>query len=348
MRPPRLDRVTVERVLGKMRRMGSSKRSWDRDLNRWLLRKQLAPLFQQSAPPTLALTTIPIVADVMEDLPVDRWVYYCVDDFSHWPGLDQATMLTMEEQVVRRADLLIAASSVLQVRLGGMGREASLCTHGVNLEVWKGGGAAKFTWPSFIQGPVALFWGVVDRRLDTDFLVQLASSLPELSIVLVGPVQSPDPAIQQLPNVHSLAAVTTEVLARMAQAADCLIMPYAKNPLTLAMQPLKLKEYLASGRPAVVRRLPSTESWALACDVVDNAAEFVKAVQRRIDFGISPEQANSRRLLERESWSRKAEEFQALVQAAGTAGGLEGEVDSPARRVPLARQQDNGMFRHGR
>ncbi|MFN9914033.1 MAG: hypothetical protein ACK53L_15695, partial [Pirellulaceae bacterium] len=82
MRPPRLDRVTVERVLGKMRRMGSSrqqassvpqisngprvlspwmwpwfKRSWDRDLNRWLLRKQLAPLFQQSAPPTLALTT---------------------------------------------------------------------------------------------------------------------------------------------------------------------------------------------------------------------------------------------------------------------------------------------------
>jgi hypothetical protein len=323
------------------------KRKWDRDLNRWLLRQQLASLFQQPAPPTLALTTIPIVADIMEDLPVDRWVYYCVDDFSHWPGLDQATMLTMEEQVVRNADLLVAASSVLQVRLAGMGREASLCTHGVNLEAWKAKAETKFAWPSSIKGPVALFWGVVDRRLDTDFLVQLASSLPQLSIVLVGPIQSPDPVIQQLPNVYSLAAVTTEVLARMAQAADCLIMPYAKNPLTLAMQPLKLKEYLASGRPAVVRRLPSTESWAFACDVVDNAEEFVKAVQRSIDLGISPEQVDNRRLLEQESWRCKAEEFQALVQAAGTARGLAGEVGSSSRRVPLVPQHDNGMIRHG-
>ena len=32
-------------------------------------------------------------------LPVDRWVYYCVDDFSVWPGLDADVMRTMEQEL---------------------------------------------------------------------------------------------------------------------------------------------------------------------------------------------------------------------------------------------------------
>jgi hypothetical protein len=35
-------------------------------------------------------------------------------------------------------------------------------------------------------------------------------------------------------------------------------MPYADLAATRAMQPLKLKEYLATGRPVVVRDLPAT------------------------------------------------------------------------------------------
>ena len=58
----------------------------------------------------------------MGNLPVQRWVYYCVDDFAQWPGLDQHTLRQMEQRVVHDADVVIAASETLQTRLAEMGR----------------------------------------------------------------------------------------------------------------------------------------------------------------------------------------------------------------------------------
>lgn len=339
MRPPRWDRATFDRVIGKLNQAAKPKtrivdadrddrrprvvspwmwpwfkRGWDRAWNRWLLGTQLRRLLARGPRPSIALTTIPIVADLMGQLSVDRWVYYCVDDFSQWPGLDQDTMGRMEECVIRRADTLIAASVSLQDRLHRLGRDAELCTHGVDLETWQVPGPVTFHWPPPIAGPTALFWGVIDRRLDTSLLSQLAAKFPELSIVLVGPTQQPDPALRSLPNVHFLPPVDIRQLSAMAQSADCLIMPYAKTPLTHAMQPLKLKEYLASGRPAVVRRLPSTAPWSEACDVIDTAEELVQAVRYRIEHGISAAQHKARQTLAAESWSHKAEDFYRMVR----------------------------------
>ncbi len=72
----------------------------------------------------------------MSHLPVDRWVYYCVDDFGTWPGLDQKPLAVMEAEVIRQADVLIAASAVLKQRLEETREEVTLLTHGVALDHW--------------------------------------------------------------------------------------------------------------------------------------------------------------------------------------------------------------------
>src|SRR5207244_2204836 len=50
-----------------------------RKLNRELLVRQLAPLVRHLPEPVIAVTTLPLVADLVGILPVTRWVYYCVD-----------------------------------------------------------------------------------------------------------------------------------------------------------------------------------------------------------------------------------------------------------------------------
>ena len=59
-------------------------------------------------------------------------------------------------------------------------------------------------------------------------------------------------------------------------------MPYADLPVTRAMQPLKLKEYLATGKPVVVRDLPATEPWADCLDVAETPEAFAAAVRRAV------------------------------------------------------------------
>jgi len=108
-----------------------------RRINRALLLRQLTPLVRSLPEPPTVITKIALVADLMGVLPVRRWVYYCVDDFSKWPGLDNSVLGGMEEAVVRRADRLIAVSEVLRERLERMGRSSLLLTHGVDLEMWQ-------------------------------------------------------------------------------------------------------------------------------------------------------------------------------------------------------------------
>lgn len=363
-RTPRFDLQTMKRVTEKLRQWGNSKlanashqqqgeasaprvethdnlqvvnpKMWpwfgsgrDRKLNRWLLSKQLASLISQLPQPVVALTTLPITADLPAALPVDRWVYYCVDDFSQWPGLDGDTLRTMDRAMIQRADSLVAVSETLQTMIADEGRSSSLLTHGVDVDFWNARCDLRKTGlqtrpnsnPTHQDGlgspscgPTVVFWGVIDRRMDSPSLMQLARDMADGTIMLIGPQQNPDPAILALPNVKTLPAQPITALPAIANEASVLVMPYADLPVTRAMQPLKLKEYLATGKPVVVNRLPSTDAWSDCLDVATTPEQFSRLVRERISTGITVSQALARNRLQQECWNSKAAQLELVLK----------------------------------
>ena len=294
----------------------------DRRLNRALLTRSLNRVIASLPQPVTAVTTLPITADLVGRLPVAKWVYYCVDDFSEWPGLDGRTMERMDADMIQSADEIIAVSEHLQDHIALHGRYSQLLTHGVDLTQWANVGqrTSHITSPTIDAGPSSslddlphpriVFWGVVDRRMDFEFVSRLANSLDRGSITLIGPQQDPDSRLLQLPRVTALGAVAFAELPRIAASADVLVMPYINAPVTRAMQPLKLKEYLATGKPVVVRELPATRGWHDCMDVAQTAEQFVKLVHQRSDGKISNEQRIARSRLKDEGWDAKALEFE--------------------------------------
>jgi len=335
MRPPRFDRATFARGWEKLRHWFQphpgpdglpenltvvNPRMWpwfsrphDRRINRRLLLKQLRPLIHSVGSEVLAVTTIPLVADLMESLPVVRWVYYCVDDFGHWPGVDQAAVRAMESLVVHRADVLVAASEPLQQRLAEQGRTASLLTHGVDLEHWISENREPLDALAGLERPLVVFWGLLDRRMDVALVHRVSKGLDRGTLVLVGPESEPDPALYQSPRVVHLPGMPYEELPRLAAAASVLVMPYADLPVTRAMQPLKLKEYLATGKPVVARDLPAIRPWADALDLASTPEAFACLVRQRMAEGLPAAQAEARRRLSEESWASKARQFERLA-----------------------------------
>ena len=265
-----------------------------------------------SAKPVI-ITTLPIVADLVDELPAHRWVYYCVDDFGVWPGYDGATMRKLEQDLVPKMDVLVAVSETLQTHLKQWNRESHLLTHGVDLDHWTRNDAEELPDIEALPKPLVVFWGVVDRRMDIGFLQALSQSLINGTILLVGPKEDPDPKLFQMKNVIHHAPLVFRQLPALARAASVLVMPYADIPATRAMQPLKLKEYLATGKPAVVRRLPSTETWSDAVDVVDTPEQFVKAVLYRLQTRLDDTQWAARTRLNSEGWAEKAIQFEQWV-----------------------------------
>ena len=276
MRPPRLDLITFKRGLEKLSQWtqphtaaGDSarlpsglhvinakmwpwmKHRWDRKINRHLLTRQL----KETASDCVAITTIPIVADLIGHMPVDRWIYYCVDDFSVWPGLDGASLLKQENKLLDKVDDIICVSETLRKSVKSRGRDSSLLTHGVDIEFWQH--PKQQVTPNDVGLPndrhIALFWGVVDRRMNADWLIGLAD------------------AFEKLPSLAKLAHV--------------LIMPYADLPVTRAMQPLKLKEYLATLRPVVVSPLPAVEPLKQCVEIAASQSLFIQRTLSHLQQG---------------------------------------------------------------
>ena len=286
---------------------------WQRRLNARLLANHLTRKVR-GLKDAVVLSSVPITADLSQQFDAKRWVYYCVDDFSEWPGLDAGPLRRMEQDLVARADRIVAAGENLAVRIHGLGREAQVITHGIDFAHWTrtDGDAAMLAG---LPQPIVLFWGLVDRRLDVAMIEQLSRCMSSGSIVLVGPQQDPDPRLARIPRVHLPGVCAYENLPALARAAAVLVMPYADLPVTRAMQPLKMKEYLATGRPVVVARLPAVGDWKDCMDVADDAAQFAELVVARLGAPLPEPQRRARERLRDESWRSKAAKFAEILFA---------------------------------
>lgn len=282
--------------------------NWQRKLNAHLLARFMRAQFANHES-CVVVSTIPIVADLPERLKVRRWVYYCVDDFSVWPGLDSQPLRTLEHKFVARSDRIIAAGENLAARIRSLGREARVISHGIDVEHWSGHGAGHTNLLERLPRPIVLFWGLIDRRLDLAALRVLDQRMRNGTIVLVGPEQDSDPGLGILARVKRPGPAPYESLPALASQADVLLMPYADLPVTRAMQPLKLKEYLATGRPVVSTRLPALAGWEDCLDIVDGPEQFANAVMRRCDTRLPPAQRTARERLQDESWKSKSRQF---------------------------------------
>ena len=358
-RKPRLDLNTLHRVLGKLKQWGPTQpqrpvasanpkvlnpRMWpwfgsrlSRSINRRMLSRAIAPAIRRLDAPPVAVTTIPLFADLVGVLPVRRWVYYCVDDFTEWPGYDGESLRKMEAELLTKVDDVVAVSETLRGRIARLGRTSHLLTHGIDPEFWAPT-LEEAELPSLrgIPRPLVLFWGLIDRRLDLELVRWLSARMSAGSIVFVGPEDAPDPELYRIPRVVRLGAVAFEQLPLIAREASVLIMPYADFSVTQAMQPLKLKEYLATGKPVVARDLPASREWADALDLAATPEEFARLVLLRINEGVSPAQSTARQRLSVESWADKAKLFAGWLEGATPPMGTDTSTFRPlALRPPV-------------
>ncbi len=303
-----------------------------RAINQWLLSRQISKAVAQHLDGTpLVITTLPITADLVGRIPGKRWIYYCVDDFAAWPGLDHATLARMEDELLEKVDGVAAVSEVLADRVADAGREATLISHGIDQTMWDQTNrqhshilknVRMSDHPSTdhpvlramadAPRPHAVYWGLIDERLDMDLVTQLADRTTG-TVVLIGPTQGNVEPLANHPNILMPGALPYELLPHAAQLADALIMPYGQSDVTRAMQPLKLMEYLSSDRPVICTDLPAVRAWADCCDVVGRS-NFTERVCRRQAGGATVHQLRRRkRRLVQETWQAKAALLESLI-----------------------------------
>jgi teichuronic acid biosynthesis glycosyltransferase TuaH len=238
------------------------------------------------------------------------------DDWAAHPAYSRwrPAYLAAYERIAERRLRVCAVTETIVERIEPQG-PATVVPYAVDPEEWLAISAPP-DWFAELPGPRFLYVGTLDSRLDVDAVIAVARAWPEGSIVLAGPRADRDhlAALEREPNVTFPGPVPRKQVAALVHAADACLVPHRRLPLTEAMSPLKIYEYLAGGGPVAATDLPPLRGIEGPLTLVPPGGDFVAGVRRALDQGPMDEEER-RRFVERNSWPRRTAAVLALALA---------------------------------
>jgi glycosyltransferase involved in cell wall biosynthesis len=204
----------------------------------------------------LAGPTVAACAEAFDDRVL---VYDAVDEWLAHPSYARlrGPVRRGYARIAREADLVFAVSPLLAARFEGGAAEVVVLPNAVpGLPP-----ADAAPEPAALRGiphPRFGYVGALQDRLDVGLLEKLATRMPEASFVLVGPVvdEAHVAPLRALGNVRFLGRCRAEEVPAHLAHIDACILPHVDSALTRNMDPVKLYEYVASGKPVVSADLP--------------------------------------------------------------------------------------------
>lgn len=240
----------------------------------WLaaqIRRQLPELDRP-----LLWISLPSAVDLIGKLEERAVIYYCGDDFSALAGVDHQAIARCETRLVEKADLILAASPALASRFPP--HKTRLLSHGVDLDLFMPPRDRPADLPS--GRPIVGFYGSLSDWIDIPLLAETATALPHWDLVLIGPVQTDISPLKGIPNIHLLGPRPHHTLAAYAQHWQVSLLPFVDNAQIRACNPLKLREYLATGRPIVSTDFPALDDYRDKIQLPRSGESLAQAINR--------------------------------------------------------------------
>jgi glycosyltransferase involved in cell wall biosynthesis len=219
------------------------------------------------------------------DLPWQRVIYDCVDD---WPSFfshpqEKAFVSEIDEQLCRRADTVFVGSDPLLEKKLPFQSCTFVVNHAADIGHFSRAADSKTTIPTDlaeIAGPRLGFIGMIDTiRFDAALIQQLAEKLPVQIIIVGGTMPGAERILPPHPRIHWLGMRSVEQLPSYLRGMDVLLMPYTLNEATRTIYPLKLYEYLATGKPVVTTAIPAVEPLRNLMYVCHSHDDFIQSTQ---------------------------------------------------------------------
>ena len=220
-------------------------------------------------------------------------VYDLVDEILAFGRVrNDRMLLELENQVLKRADILLSSSQTLMERkIKQSGRE------GKSLFLPNGVDCSRFsieTGKVTQQNPTIGFIGHISKRSINYNLVQsVAVARPDWTLLFVGPGTEEDKNTlkEGYPNIVIQDPVSGTEVPRVIRDFDIGMIPYNTEKADMDyVFPRKACEYLASGKPVIRTGLREIAVLEPYVSIADDADSFVDQVERILRTNITAEQ----------------------------------------------------------
>lgn len=269
----------------------------------------------------------PTAALVLDTLPSEGVVYQLSDCYGALNNGKNSSVIAFERALVERADLVVCSSEKLLERAQRLYGKGEYIDHGVDFDLFERAGLSKELPPELknIRNPIIGFYGNIDgNTVDRHLLEAVIRQRPQYTFVLVGDMASEFEILKRLPNVVSIPRQAYQKVAQYGGAFNVCLMPWRQNEWIEHCNPVKLKEYLALGKPVVSTPFPELRRCGSLCLEARGPADFAAAIDKALADDSPGKQAERRAWASHHTWDEKFNFVMALlrergIQADGTA-----------------------------
>jgi asparagine synthase (glutamine-hydrolysing) len=257
---------------------------------------------------------LPSSAPVSGTLGEKLVVYHCVDEFSAFSDAPMHEIKELERRLMLKADVVICSSEKLRADKAKTNSNAHLVQHGVDLEHFNKAFNPATTIPDEVKnlpGPVIGFWGLIADWVDLKLIRHVADAFSGGTVVLLGSTTTDMSALDGAKNIKFLGRRPYADLPRYAKAFDVALMPFKVNELTLAANPLKVREYLGAGLPVVSTDIPEVARLSM-CRIGKDADGVVREIAAALAAGAGPSEVRAQQVRS-EGWEARVEDMQQIV-----------------------------------
>ena len=235
-----------------------------------------------------------------------KLVYDCMDFHAGFSNTSQAHHLG-EQALIGQADLTIVSSDYLF----GMASEAGAKALTVIRNATEYAHFHKAYNPSQPHPkPVIGYYGAIAEWFDVDLVRSLALAFPQVEIRLIGAdTVNAQAQLKEFSHVRFLGEHPYSGLPDQLAAFSVCIIPFRIIELTLATNPVKVYEYLSSGKPVVAVDLPELRSMDHLVARCSNTASFIASVGAALNENDPQKQQARMAFAAQQTWEHRASDL---------------------------------------
>ncbi|MEH6547322.1 MAG: glycosyltransferase [Sneathiella sp.] len=266
----------------------------------------------------LVWVACPPGAIILDDLRAAKIVYQRTDCFEDFAGVDVEKIKRFDKELKEKSDIVLFCSRELFNVEKVENSNSIFVGHGVDFETFEQAGILASNGQgepqdiSKIGRPRVGFIGGIDAHtFDPELFNEVAKLLPNVEFLMIGACSLPE-GWCPLTNVHLLGQRPYEEVAKYMAASDVLIMPWNKSEWIRACNPVKMKEYLAVGKPVVSTYFPEVEYFDQYIAVATEAEGFAAEIEKAFQNNVEAEFFRSR--VREHTWTIKAKEVWSALE----------------------------------
>lgn len=244
-------------------------------------------------------------------------IYERTDLFEEMPGSNKSYIASLDDELTRSADLVLHVNRALHKHCIDKNENSLLIDHGVDFDFFVNAAKSDHIPEDIANVPrpiVGFFGDISDKTSDLVLLEFAAEKLRDMSFVFVGPVSADVSRLRELPNVHFLGQKPYDQIPFYGKEFDVAIMPWNRNRWIEFCNPIKMKEYLALGKPVVSTYYPEVEAYSDIVYVAQDYDTFVSCIHEAVEEHDPAKEDERRNRVKNETWDNKVEQIKAAIE----------------------------------